>query len=469
MPILPSEDIASLHGAVLSAGLADSRTTLLAGLDPAFVARLPTDDIPANQVSLDLHALNEAGRLKGGAVPLEIWLQNALLVTSGREEEPVFRDALARTREAAAGLAPSTGLTPSTGADSPSTGADSLSTGPDSPSPPTRRLPLFLGAGVLAAAVVALVVWLAVPSRFVVSVLDHEGSPLPGARVTLPGVEEVTVETDAQGEAHFRTRARNAGVRVQHERYTPFTGTLPSGAPVHLCFRAVSAFITPPSPPVISILGPPCCPRRRGRRGPPSWTLTLDDTTRREQGLDSPSVLIDGDLRTFTPLFTTATTPRKWAMQATRTDTSESLPPALVDRAASPRRRPHQVRAQGRRPPGHPRRAPRRHRVRSRLSRRRLQHPTLSQARPERMERARITSHSLPCPRNAPGRRFPRRPRLFTAEPASLHRGARVPFTAESASLHRGARSPLHRGISVPSPRNQRGVPAGHALPAQIP
>ncbi|MEZ4309083.1 MAG: hypothetical protein R3F14_13690 [Polyangiaceae bacterium] len=326
MPSLPSEDIASLHGAVLSAGLADSRTTLLAGLDPAFVARLPTDDIPANQVSLDLHALNEAGRLKGGAVPLEIWLQNALLVTSGREEEPVFRDALARTREAAAGLAPSTGLTPSTGADSPSTGADSLSTGPDSPSPTHRRLPLFIGAGVLAAAAVALVVWLVVPSRFVVSVRDHEGSPLPGARVTLPGVEEVTVETDAQGEAHFRTRARNAGVRVQHERYTPFTGTLPSGAPVHLCFRAVSAYITPPVAPCYLNPGASLDVRVGVAEEGLSWTLTLDDTTRREQGLDSPSVLIDGDLRTFTPLFTTATTPRKWAMQATRTDTSESLP-----------------------------------------------------------------------------------------------------------------------------------------------
>jgi hypothetical protein len=62
----------------------------------SFVTSLPLAKDPAAQILRDLDALNKAGALTDGSVPLAVWLENAALLARPRREAVDFKEALAR-------------------------------------------------------------------------------------------------------------------------------------------------------------------------------------------------------------------------------------------------------------------------------------------------------------------------------------------------------------------------------------
>jgi hypothetical protein len=94
MSLLSYTQILRLHMASVSAGLAESRTALLGGLDVAFVTTLPAALNPSAQILNDLTALNAIPELRGGTVPLRVWLETAMQLAGSRVEADVFREAL---------------------------------------------------------------------------------------------------------------------------------------------------------------------------------------------------------------------------------------------------------------------------------------------------------------------------------------------------------------------------------------
>lgn len=104
MKLLEQDDILRVHAAAMSAGL--SRAALLAGINHFYLAVTPTVDTPERQVVADLDALNDAGKLSDGTVPLAIWLENAGLLTGARGQAEVFRAAAETCRSAAVHVEP---------------------------------------------------------------------------------------------------------------------------------------------------------------------------------------------------------------------------------------------------------------------------------------------------------------------------------------------------------------------------
>ncbi|WP_437660621.1 hypothetical protein [Sorangium sp. So ce1182] len=98
MGILSHDEILELHAAVVSARLSGSRTALLVGLDPALVAGLSEAVAPGEQVLTDLDALNAAGELQDGTVPVAIWLKNAVALVATRKEAAILQRALNQVR-----------------------------------------------------------------------------------------------------------------------------------------------------------------------------------------------------------------------------------------------------------------------------------------------------------------------------------------------------------------------------------
>ena len=96
--ILDHEEILKLRAAVISARLSGGRGGLVAGIPAEFVASLPDAKAAGEQVLTDLDALNTAGALANGSVPLVIWLSNAIALSGGRQEARVFEEALERCR-----------------------------------------------------------------------------------------------------------------------------------------------------------------------------------------------------------------------------------------------------------------------------------------------------------------------------------------------------------------------------------
>src|SRR5262249_54023863 len=94
MGILPHAELVKLHGAIVSAGLVESRDALLTGIDTSFVATLPRDATPSAQILRDIGILNNAGTLTDGTLPLSIWLLNAVALVGGRAESEIFRAAI---------------------------------------------------------------------------------------------------------------------------------------------------------------------------------------------------------------------------------------------------------------------------------------------------------------------------------------------------------------------------------------
>ncbi|MFO0757811.1 MAG: hypothetical protein U0359_15050 [Byssovorax sp.] len=125
--IIPHDEILQLHAAIVSADLTHSRNALLAGLDPSFVAGLPNEGPPSTALLNDLVALNSAGALSDRSVPLQHWLQNAVLLAGPRREAAIFRAALEHVKTWKA-LSPTAARPKSPAAPpaaSPTVGADS--------------------------------------------------------------------------------------------------------------------------------------------------------------------------------------------------------------------------------------------------------------------------------------------------------------------------------------------------------
>ena len=113
MPLLAEALIRELYEAAIAAGLARCREALMAGIDGRFVAGIGTASSPAAQLLVDLHALNDAGALEDGKVPLGIWLANAAQLAGPRIQAAVFaraRDGLSVGRSSF--TSPATGSSP---------------------------------------------------------------------------------------------------------------------------------------------------------------------------------------------------------------------------------------------------------------------------------------------------------------------------------------------------------------------
>lgn len=95
MGVLSRRDLLELYEAALSCGLADSRRALLVNLDHKLVASLRQEDNPAAQILSDLAFLNRQQARIEGALPLAVWLENAVALTPLLPEADVFRRALA--------------------------------------------------------------------------------------------------------------------------------------------------------------------------------------------------------------------------------------------------------------------------------------------------------------------------------------------------------------------------------------
>lgn len=80
MPLLDHDTLQQLTDLAIEAGLFgdDTRTLLLNALPRRFVASLRRDGVPAQQLALDLQALNRVERLGSGEVPLRRWLEVAV-------------------------------------------------------------------------------------------------------------------------------------------------------------------------------------------------------------------------------------------------------------------------------------------------------------------------------------------------------------------------------------------------------
>lgn len=75
--LLRSPTILEIHALGVTAGLDKQRTMLLAAIPTDFVAAMPIDSIPANQLLLDLRFMNNSALAFDGCVPLLEWLWTA--------------------------------------------------------------------------------------------------------------------------------------------------------------------------------------------------------------------------------------------------------------------------------------------------------------------------------------------------------------------------------------------------------
>jgi hypothetical protein len=92
--LLSLEEMMELQRAVIRAGIAAERDTLLVDVDQGLVASIATAPSPGAQVLRDLDALRRAGPLRGGDGPLVRWLRVARELTWQRPEGEVFDETL---------------------------------------------------------------------------------------------------------------------------------------------------------------------------------------------------------------------------------------------------------------------------------------------------------------------------------------------------------------------------------------
>src|SRR4029079_14236334 len=88
---LSHDDLLALHGAVVSAGLADARTALLVGINRTVVASLPISTSLSAQILMDIDELNRMGQLADGSEPIVAWLKNAAQILGPRVEGVAIR------------------------------------------------------------------------------------------------------------------------------------------------------------------------------------------------------------------------------------------------------------------------------------------------------------------------------------------------------------------------------------------
>jgi len=94
--ILEQGDIHRIHMAIIAAEMAPKRDALLAMLPPDYVASLPAEPSLDAQILRDLGSMNGAAPLVGGAVPLLVYLNNAVLLMGPRTESTLLKEMLAK-------------------------------------------------------------------------------------------------------------------------------------------------------------------------------------------------------------------------------------------------------------------------------------------------------------------------------------------------------------------------------------
>jgi hypothetical protein len=104
--MLSHDEILELQAAVVSAELGLRRNGLLTGVNSGFVATLEKAGASGEQTLTDLGAINAAGALGDGTVPLVVWLKNAVRLAGGRTEAEIFKRTLARVTGSTAALEP---------------------------------------------------------------------------------------------------------------------------------------------------------------------------------------------------------------------------------------------------------------------------------------------------------------------------------------------------------------------------
>jgi hypothetical protein len=110
--VLDHVEILEAHQAAMEANLAAAREALLAGLDHRLVAGIPIESNPRDQLLADLDALNAAGVLADGTVPLRDWLRNAALLAGPRVQAPTFSRLAERIPESGTGRGETGGTAP---------------------------------------------------------------------------------------------------------------------------------------------------------------------------------------------------------------------------------------------------------------------------------------------------------------------------------------------------------------------
>lgn len=105
VPYLTDDELLRVQSAAVEAGLADAelRPRLFAGTTRHFRAGLPLRKTPFEQIRSDLRIVNRVERLIDGTVPLEVWLRNALTLTTQPGPVAVFQRALDDVARDAAG------------------------------------------------------------------------------------------------------------------------------------------------------------------------------------------------------------------------------------------------------------------------------------------------------------------------------------------------------------------------------
>ncbi|MER8043619.1 trypsin-like peptidase domain-containing protein [Streptomyces sp. NPDC094032] len=105
VPYLSDAELLRVQSAAVEAGLADTelRPRLFAGTTRHFRAGLPLRTTPFEQIRSDLLTVNRVERLIDGTVPLEVWLRNALTLTTQQGSVAVFQRALDDVARDAAG------------------------------------------------------------------------------------------------------------------------------------------------------------------------------------------------------------------------------------------------------------------------------------------------------------------------------------------------------------------------------
>jgi hypothetical protein len=103
MKPLSPDAVHRLFAAAIELELPHRREALMAGINRQFVASLRSTERPGDQTLCDINALNDAGELDDGTVPLARWLQNGLAIAGARRGAEVLEEMLRSGRLLATG------------------------------------------------------------------------------------------------------------------------------------------------------------------------------------------------------------------------------------------------------------------------------------------------------------------------------------------------------------------------------
>lgn len=90
---LPNQTILNIHSAAIEANLAGARLALLSGIDKSIVDGIPAAPSPAEQLLLDLAALNDFNAADR-SLPIVQWLRNAIELRPTHMASACFQEAL---------------------------------------------------------------------------------------------------------------------------------------------------------------------------------------------------------------------------------------------------------------------------------------------------------------------------------------------------------------------------------------